>query len=160
MQKRLYRSRTERMIWGVCGGLAEYFNVDPTIVRVIAVLSVLVSGLGILAYIILAIVIPLESSQAAAPKDVIRENVEEMKETASGLGREIRDSFARKEGSTEGTFRAHHRGGNIIGIILILVGLFLLLGRLDVFWWLRWGYIWPLIIVAIGVLVLLSAKRK
>lgn len=38
--KRLYRSRTNRMIWGVCGGLAEYFNIDPVIVRIIAVLSI------------------------------------------------------------------------------------------------------------------------
>ena len=45
------------MIWGVCGGLVKYFNIDSTIVRVIAVLSIFLNGLGILAYIILAIVI-------------------------------------------------------------------------------------------------------
>ena len=65
MEKRLYRSQSDRMIAGVCGGLAEYFDIDPTIVRVVAVLSVFVSGLGILAYIILAIVVPSESSKAA-----------------------------------------------------------------------------------------------
>jgi len=53
MDKRLYRSRSERMIWGVCGGLAKYFDMDPTLVRIIAVLTILVSGIGILAYIIL-----------------------------------------------------------------------------------------------------------
>ena len=41
MEKRLYRSRDDRMIWGVCGGLAQYFNIDPTIVRIIAVLLAL-----------------------------------------------------------------------------------------------------------------------
>jgi len=63
MAKKLYRSRTDRMIWGVCGGLAKYFDIDPVIVRVIAVASIFVTGLGILAYIIMAIVVPLEDSE-------------------------------------------------------------------------------------------------
>jgi phage shock protein C len=58
--KRLFRSRTDRMIAGVCGGLASYFNIDPVIVRVIAVVA-LIAGLGgLLAYIILWIVVPEE----------------------------------------------------------------------------------------------------
>lgn len=57
--KKLYRSKTDRKIAGVCGGLAEYFGVDPTIIRVIAVLLLLPGGFpGFLAYIILWIVIP------------------------------------------------------------------------------------------------------
>lgn len=60
MAKRLYRSRTDRKIWGVCGGLAKYFDIDPTITRVIAVASILVTGAGIIAYVIMAIVVPLE----------------------------------------------------------------------------------------------------
>ena len=60
MQKRLYRSKDERMIWGICGGLGQYFDVDPTIVRVVWVLTLFLGGFGILAYIILRFVIPLE----------------------------------------------------------------------------------------------------
>jgi phage shock protein C len=59
--KRLYRSRTERMIWGICGGLANYFGVDPTWIRILAVISIFFSGAGIIAYIIMAIIVPLES---------------------------------------------------------------------------------------------------
>jgi len=58
--RRLYRNRTDRMIWGVCGGLAKYFNVDPTIIRVLAVISIFITGVSILAYILMAIIIPLE----------------------------------------------------------------------------------------------------
>ena len=61
MEKRLHRSRSNRIIWGVCGGLADYFGIDPVIVRVVFVLLIFANGLGILAYIILAIVIPAES---------------------------------------------------------------------------------------------------
>ena len=61
MAKKLYRSRTDRKIWGVCGGLAKYFDIYPTIVRVIAILSLLLGTLGIWAYIIMALVVPEES---------------------------------------------------------------------------------------------------
>lgn len=56
-EKRLYRSRESRMLCGVCGGIAEYFNIDPTLIRLLFVLYGL-SGSGILAYIIAAIIIP------------------------------------------------------------------------------------------------------
>ena len=59
-QKKLYKSRENRMICGVCGGIAEYFNIDPTLIRLAWVLFSLSAGSGILAYIIAAIVIPDE----------------------------------------------------------------------------------------------------
>lgn len=58
MEKRLYKSNTNKMIDGVCGGIAEYFGVDPTIVRLAWVLFCALGGSGFLAYIIAAIVIP------------------------------------------------------------------------------------------------------
>lgn len=61
MTKRLYRSRTDRKIAGVCGGLAEYFNVDPVIIRIIAFILLLPGGLpGLVPYLILWIVVPEE----------------------------------------------------------------------------------------------------
>lgn len=58
MNKKLYRSSSNRMIVGVCGGIAEYFDLDPTLVRVGWVLFSALGGSGLLAYIICAIVIP------------------------------------------------------------------------------------------------------
>lgn len=58
--KRLYRSKKDRMICGVCGGIANYFNIDPTLVRLAFVLIAMGVGSGILAYIIAAIIIPDE----------------------------------------------------------------------------------------------------
>ncbi len=54
---KLYRSRTDRMLFGVCGGLGRYLNVDPTIIRIVAVLLVFCGGIGILAYLIMAIIL-------------------------------------------------------------------------------------------------------
>jgi phage shock protein PspC (stress-responsive transcriptional regulator) len=126
------------MLGGVCGGLAKYFDMDPTIVRVIAVLLVFANGVGIVAYVIMAIVVPLEGSKVTTPKEVVEENVEEMKEVASELGREV------------------HRRRNALGITLIVF----LLGSFNLFWWFEWGKFWPLIIVAIGVLIIVGARRK
>ena len=58
--KRVYRSKNERMLAGVCGGLGEYFNIDPTLVRILFILFALIVGGGILLYIILWLLIPEE----------------------------------------------------------------------------------------------------
>jgi len=58
--KKLYRSRKERLLAGVAGGLSEYFNIDPTIVRLLFVFVVLWGGIGVLAYIVMWIVVPNE----------------------------------------------------------------------------------------------------
>ncbi|MBP3623142.1 MAG: PspC domain-containing protein [bacterium] len=58
MSKKLYKSNTNKMLEGVCGGIAEYFGVDPTIVRLAWVVFCALGGSGILAYIIAAIIIP------------------------------------------------------------------------------------------------------
>jgi phage shock protein C len=57
-EKRLYRSSANYMLCGVCGGIAEYFNIDPTLVRLAWVLLSCFGGTGIIAYIIAAIIIP------------------------------------------------------------------------------------------------------
>ncbi len=75
MEKKLYRSRTDKKICGVCGGLAKYLNTDVTIIRLIVVLLCIFAGGGLLAYIICALVIPEE------PKNVFEaEVVEESQE--------------------------------------------------------------------------------
>ena len=58
MEKRLYKSNTDKKIDGVCAGIAEYFGSDPTLVRLVWALAVLFAGTGILAYIVAALVIP------------------------------------------------------------------------------------------------------
>ena len=58
--RRLYRSRNNRMLFGVCGGLGEYLNVDPTVVRLIFVLAFLPGGPGLIAYLALALLVPEE----------------------------------------------------------------------------------------------------
>jgi phage shock protein C len=65
--KRLYRSRDERIISGVCGGLGKYLTMDPTVVRLIFVLLALAGGPGLLIYLIMLIVVPEEPLAPPAP---------------------------------------------------------------------------------------------
>ena len=61
MKKKIYRSETDRKIAGVCGGLAEYLEIDPTLVRLAWAIFVLCAGTGIIAYLLAALIIPSES---------------------------------------------------------------------------------------------------
>ncbi|MBL7164998.1 MAG: PspC domain-containing protein [Dehalococcoidales bacterium] len=160
MTRRLYRSQDDRVIAGVCGGLGAYFGIDPTIVRVIAVMSIFVGGTGIIAYLVLAIVVPLEGSAAAEPKDTIKENVDDIRETASEIGRDIQSTYAkdRVEAEEETTLRS--RRFNWLGIAVIVFGVVLLLGNFNVFWWFNWGVLWPIPVIAIGILLIIAARRK
>lgn len=99
--KQLYRSETDKMLAGVCGGFAEYFNIDPTILRLIFVFFVLFGGGGVLAYIICWIVIPTESSVKTTSEEIIKENSQEIKETVSktakGLKTEVKSDTKKEE---------------------------------------------------------------
>ena len=65
--KKLYRNRTDKMIAGVCGGLGKYLAIDPTLIRLLFVLVVLLGGAGVLAYLILMIVVPEEPAGIEPP---------------------------------------------------------------------------------------------
>jgi phage shock protein PspC (stress-responsive transcriptional regulator) len=68
--KRLYRSKTDKIIGGVCGGIANYFNIDPVIVRLLCVALLLINGISLIAYIITWIVMPMEKLKVAEPEMV------------------------------------------------------------------------------------------
>jgi phage shock protein PspC (stress-responsive transcriptional regulator) len=63
--KKLYRSRNDRMIAGVCGGLGEYFSIDPTLFRLVFVIAAVFGGSGILAYLLFMIIVPQEPMEVA-----------------------------------------------------------------------------------------------
>jgi phage shock protein C len=71
--RRLYKSRADRMLDGVCGGVAEYFGLDSTLVRLAWVLLVLVGGMGVLLYIVAMIIMPVNRGETSAPAVAVRE---------------------------------------------------------------------------------------
>lgn len=133
MKNRLYRSRTNKKLGGVCAGLADYFDVDVSIVRIVLCLAVIMHGVGILAYIILWIVVPEADIVYATTSD-------------------SRESTVYSDGVQSS--RTRRNGGFIAGVSLILIGTFFLLDNLlpnfdfdDYF---------PLLLIAGGTMILLN----
>jgi len=102
--KRLYRSKKDKIIGGVCGGIGEYFNIDPVLIRILWLFFTFVGGAGILAYIIAWVVIPLSQEKV---------------ETAS---------------DEENKAQEEDKSGFWGGITLIIIGFILLLFTLGTFW--------------------------
>ena len=153
--QRLYRSSTDRMIAGVCGGLGKYFGVDPTIVRLVFLLLLIVGGSGFLLYLILWIVVPDEQQLGAAPRDVMQANTQEMAQSAREFGK----SVGQAAGSSSGDMAqsAARNGPLIFAVILIFLGIWFLLQNLlhiDV------GQLWPVILIVIGLALVIPALRK
>ena len=167
MEHRLYRSGKDRMIWGVCGGLAQYFDIDPSIVRLIFILAIFCGGLGIVAYIILAIVVPREGSQAGEPSQTIKENVQEIKDTTQQIGKDIHSTLNSREKTAEtrenrGCDR-HHSAGFIFGMVVLVIGIIALLSTTGITrwsWWFNWEYFWPALLIIIGLLLIFRPGRK
>jgi phage shock protein C len=135
--KRIFRSEKDKMIGGVCSGLARYFNIDVVLVRLFWVLLLLLQGSGVLAYIIAWIIIPAENNvQYDFPAS---ENEE----------------FTVEE---ENSFNSNSSQGNkIAGLILIGAGVFLLLRMYIPMY--SWRRLWPLILIIAGIFIALQGRH-
>lgn len=149
MYKKLYRSVTDKMIGGVCGGLAEYFAIDPVIVRLIFVLAVIFGGSGILAYIILWIVIPQK------PYIITPFNNEQTKNNSTATNDEKKTENAQSN-MNFGYDKPQNNKTIFAGAFLIVLGgIFLLDNFVPRF---HFGDFWPLILIGLGIAIILNAK--
>jgi phage shock protein C len=92
--KRLVRSRNDRMIAGVAGGLAATFNVDPLLVRIVLLVLAFLNGFGFLLYLALWLLVPNEDSVTVDAREQVRENVGEMQSVAESLVQRVRGMFS------------------------------------------------------------------
>lgn len=131
--RRLMRSRDDRVIAGVCGGLGEYLGVDAVLIRIAALILVFAGGAGILLYVIGWIAMP-EAPEPPA------------------------DEVA-PAGAVEPAPPAERRSGSLVlGLVFIALGLVFLA---DEVWpdFLAWRYVWPIALIAVGVAILLRPRR-
>jgi phage shock protein C len=91
--KRLLRSRSDRMIAGVAGGLAATFSIDPLLVRIVLLALAFLNGFGILLYLALWLLVPNEGSAAIDAREQVRENVGEMQDVAQSVVQRVRGMF-------------------------------------------------------------------
>lgn len=158
MDERLYRSRDERLVAGVCGGLADRFDLDPSIVRIGWVfLTLLTGGVPFLViYVVMAIVVPEEPPGLLGSMDV--RPPEGTPAATAWTAAQAAERAARR--SARRTERA--RDGDQTLVALVGIGLIAIGGVLLVERWLRvdWAVIWPVAIIAVGVLVIAGAMRR
>lgn len=147
--RKIFRSRKERVIAGVCGGVAEYFHIDPVWVRIAWVLAIFVKGLGLVAYVLCWILIPereWSSSEAAAASGASPKGAKENAEAAGS-------AFETDRGSLFGLSGSQPRV--IIGVVLILLGV--IFGIMAFVPFLNDRAFWALILIVLGLVLL--AKR-
>ncbi|WDV45948.1 PspC domain-containing protein [Clostridiaceae bacterium M8S5] len=130
MSKKLYRSRKNEQICGVCAGIAEYLDIDVTIVRIITVISAFM-WIGFIPYIICAIVIPVNPDEE--------------------YSNHTYDEFDERKSNP-------HRNKKILGIILVFIGASIILERF--LRWFNFKLIFSIILIFVGISFLTSLKRN
>jgi len=153
MNKKLYRSSKDKMLGGVAAGLAEYFDIDPTLVRVLFVLTFFFGGSGLLAYIIMWIVVPEE------PLTIPFTGTQtESSDAGAEAGSSKQEGQFDAKAYYESLDKKREKRRMTAGFILLALGLLFLadnfLPRIRI------GDFWPLILVAAGIGILLNSKRN
>jgi phage shock protein C len=147
--KKLYRSKTNRVIFGVCGGLGEYFETDPLLMRILFVILSFINGVGLIAYLILAVVVPEQNGEKKSKKN--GSAMEEVQERTQEIAEEIKDNNWLKSAK------------NICGLVIVLIGMNILFEQVfqySLFTWVNWGIIWGLVIVLIGLRIISRSNKK
>lgn len=143
--KKIFRSIDDYMIAGVSGGLAKYFNIDSTLVRIIFVLLALGGGCGVLVYLILWLVIPKEKGieKEIDRGEKVQEFAKDVKNRAKSMAKEIKlDTKVGKTGRI-----------NVLGIMLILVGLVAIWNQISPMT-IQWNFFWPGLLILTGILLM------
>src|SRR3970282_1587383 len=166
MDDRLYRSRDERMVAGVAGGLAERLDLDPSLVRIIWAVLVLPTGfLALLVYVVMAIVVPEEPPAEAPLAEAPAAAGESAREAPTAPARpdaRVQRRAARQRRGWREARRAARgadggKGAVILGGILVVVGALFLVRQLlpDV----DFDLLWPVALIVLGVALVLGSGR-
>lgn len=138
----------DRVIGGVCGGLGEYLQIDPTFVRAFFVISaVFTAGVFVLVYAVLLILMPLPGERA--PLDRIM----------AGATAQERPAEEGQPGQTPAPSLGRDRTREWFAYLLIGVGVIFLIGNLGAFRLVDWDVVWPLIVIAVGVFLIVGRAR-
>lgn len=170
--RRLRKSSTDRVLFGVCGGLGQYFDVDPVFIRIIFVVLGLSCGTGFFLYLALAVFVPKEGADDA-PGHVLRNNIASMPREATTAVRDASEGVFRSVAGESALRNAEpppvkpevrpivhgdRNMKNTLAIILIFIGALFLATNLGLFK-IRWDYIWPVLLIGAGVLMLARRTR-
>ena len=159
MHERLYRSRSDRMLFGVAGGMADWLDLDPSVVRLVWALLILAGGVGLLLYIIAAIVVPEEpfmpDGGAAGATPTPGAGAPAGSATAAGEGQTRWEARQARRAAR----RAHRGSGGIVaGLVLVFLGGWFLLQRfIPAF---DSSYVVPAVLIILGVALVVGALGR
>jgi phage shock protein C len=167
LEKKLYRSRRHRVFLGVCGGLGEFFNIDPVIIRVIAAIITVCTGFfpGLVVYFIIALIVPVDGSTAATPEQSFRENVADIKDASTNLGQGVRLTFENQTPKPTHPITPPQPSHNdpsvtvliILGTVLIGIGAFFILE--NFFHWF-WRFTFPAMLILAGLIIIVVVLTR
>jgi phage shock protein C len=156
MTETFYRDKSGGMIAGVCAGLADYFGVSPTILRLGFVLLALAGGPGVMIYLVLWLILPEKATLGTRQGDTVQQNARDIGAEARSFGRELQGML----GGKGETAQAPSKRVLWLGGILILVGLISLGRSLGWFGWFREDLAWALALILAGGVMLYRALGK
>jgi phage shock protein PspC (stress-responsive transcriptional regulator) len=170
------------MIGGVAGGLAEYFDLDPVVVRIIWIAAtVLTSGTAIAAYVVMWLVMPRDdgaaillqsgnpAESAGAPESSVPSTAGEPPAAATEgapatAGPRVESTVGVGPTPPMPVWRHGHdpdrrrHRQQTAGLVLIVLGILFLAGESGLFWWIRFRYLWPLLLIALGIGILVRQR--
>lgn len=143
--KRLFRSKTNRMIAGVCGGLGEYLTIDPTLLRIAIALLAFAGGFGLAAYLVLWLIIPEADKVGQTLEQRTTDAAHEMKMAAEKAGQMVRTGD-------------RNNGKILVGILLVAFGVLAFGHTLWPWSFFRWNIFWPLVVIVLGLSIIFKRK--
>ena len=153
--RRLTRSSRDRMWAGVAGGLAEYFELDPALVRLLWVLATVVSGgLAIPVYLVAWIILPRDDRPPVPGSQVMHDWSQELHSEAHRMAEDVRRAAADVRWSHGHAPIEPHRRHRSTGVVLVVLGVLLLAANAGVLRFIDWNLLWPLIFIGLGVALL------
>jgi len=153
MDRRLTRKTRSAILGGVAAGFGDYLEIDAVLVRLIFIFLCLAGGSGLLLYLVCWLIMPRDDDVAAAGEPA-------QAPPADRFVEEVREAGERVVGNIKRTADSAGRGRLIGGMILILIGTLFLIDQFLPTAWLSFQYLWPLVIIAVGVAVLMQGGRR
>lgn len=149
--KKLIRSSAGRMVAGVCGGLGDYFDIDPTLFRIAFVITAIFGGAGILVYVVLWIIVP------ETERDTItgEERLNKFGKEVEGYVKQIADDVKQSTEKNNESF-PHNKRNILLAVVLIVIGVVFILNNYLPHWN-AWN-LWPVVIIVFGVWLLWKAQ--
>jgi len=149
---RLTKSISDKVICGVCGGIAEYLTIDPVLIRLLFVILALSGGSGVIIYIILCLIVPEATSTATTTQEVIAENSKDLEKTIETAAANVETAVKQKNTQTW------------IGIGIIALGTILMANNVG---WFEIGHYaryialigWPVALIVLGLIILNKNKN-